>query len=109
MPSDQQSAANRANRPEGKANTRYNPLKHGINAAHQVIFAESAEDLAELDAEYRERHRPDNPTERFLVDTLIHNEWRLRRLRRVEAELWLTGRRGRRMTHSAASTISMIG
>ena len=29
-----------------------------------------------------------NPTERELVDTLIHNEWRLRRMRRVEAVLW---------------------
>ena len=52
------------------------------------MFDENAEDLAELDAEYREQHAPANPTERALVDTLIHNEWRLRRMRRVEADLW---------------------
>jgi hypothetical protein len=49
---------------------------------------EIAGDLAELTAELHQQHRPANPTERFLVDTLIHNQWRLRRLRRAEADLW---------------------
>jgi hypothetical protein len=52
------------------------------------MFGESAEDLAELAAEYHELYSPANVDERFLVDTLVNNEWRLRRLRRVEAELW---------------------
>jgi hypothetical protein len=53
-----------------------------------AMFDESAEDLADLAAEYHEHHSPANPNDRFLVDTLIANEWRLRRLRRVEADLW---------------------
>jgi hypothetical protein len=81
------------------AASRYNPLNHGIHANQQVTVAESAEDLAELAAEYRELHRPANPTERFLVDTLIHNEWRLRRLRKVEADLWLTAATQHRATN----------
>ena len=52
------------------------------------MFDESAEDLAELAAEYHEHHSPADPGQRFLVDTLVNSEWRLRRLRRVEAELW---------------------
>jgi hypothetical protein len=73
---------------EGKAKSRFNALKHGIDAKHQVMFNESAEDLAELAAEYHELHAPANADERFLVDTMINYEWRLRRLRCVEADLW---------------------
>lgn len=52
------------------------------------IPGETAEDLAQLAAEFREKFNPADATERFLVDTLIHNEWRLRRMRRVEGGLW---------------------
>jgi hypothetical protein len=96
MSTRKQRAASRANgqkskgpiTPEGKAKSRFNALKHGIHAQSQIMFSESAEDLAELAAEYHELHSPANPEERFLVDTLVNNEWRLRRLRVVEADLW---------------------
>jgi hypothetical protein len=73
---------------QAKAAARYNPLKHGIFAIYQIMFDESAEALADLAAEYHEQYSPANAKQRFLVDTLISNEWRLRRMRRVEAELW---------------------
>jgi hypothetical protein len=96
MPTAKQQAASRANSQKstgprttaGKAVSRFNALKHGIYAVHQIMFDEKAEDLAELAAEYHEHHSPANPNERLLVDTLVHNEWRLRRMRRVEADLW---------------------
>jgi len=96
MPTAKQTAANRMNSQKstgprttaGKAASRYNALKHGIFATTQIMFDEKAEDLAELAAEYHEHHSPADPEQRFLVDTLVANEWRLRRLRRVEAELW---------------------
>jgi hypothetical protein len=95
MPTEQ-AAASRANSSEssghsttgGQAASRYNALKHGIVAIHQIMFDESAEDLAELAAEYHEHHSPADSVQRHLVDTLIANEWRLRRMRRVEAVLW---------------------
>jgi hypothetical protein len=98
MPTAKQRAASRANAQKstgprtsaGKAISRFNALKHGIYAVHQIMFDEKAEDLAELAAEYHEHHSPANADQRFLVDTLVHNEWRLRRTRRVEAELWQT-------------------
>jgi hypothetical protein len=74
----------------GKAASRFNALKHGIYAVHQIMFDEKPEDLAELAAEYHQHHSPANSDQRLLVDTLVHNEWRLRRMRRVEAELWQT-------------------
>src|SRR6202043_3135895 len=72
----------------GKAASRFNALKHGIDAQQQIMFSESAADLAELTDEYHQQHSPAGSAERFLVDTLVNNEWRLRRLRRVEADLW---------------------
>jgi hypothetical protein len=95
MPSAKQTAANRANSQkstgpttQGQPASRYNALKHGIFATTQIMFDEKADDLAELTAEYHEHHSPADPGQRFLVDTLVSNEWRLRRLRRADAELW---------------------
>jgi len=96
MPTPKQAAANRMNAQKstgprttaGKAVSRFNALKHGIYAVHQIMFDEKAEDLAELSAEYHEHHNPADANERLLVDALVHNEWRLRRMRRVEADLW---------------------
>jgi hypothetical protein len=96
MSTPKQAAASRANSlkstgprtPQGQAASRFNALKHGIYANYQIMFDETAEDLAELAAEYHEHHSPADPDQRLLVDTLVHNEWRLRRMRRVEAVLW---------------------
>src|SRR6202050_1618221 len=96
--SNKQRAASRANSQKstgprsaaGKTASRFNALKHGIYAVHQIMFDEKPGDLAELAAEYHEHHNPADADQRFLVDTLVHNEWRLRRIRRVEAELWQT-------------------
>ena len=96
MATAKQIAANRLNSQKntgprtapGKAVSRFNALKHGIFAVHQILFDETAEDLAELSAEYHEHHSPANSDEILLVDTLVHTEWRLRRMRRIEAGLW---------------------
>jgi hypothetical protein len=96
LPSPKQAAASRVNAQKstgprsatGKAVSRFNALKHGICAVQQIMFDEKAEDLAELSAEYHEHHRPADPGQCLLVETLVHNEWRLRRMRRVEANLW---------------------
>jgi len=91
-----QAAASRANSLKstgprtiaGKSVSRFNALKHGIFATRQIMFDETPEDLAELTAEYQEQYHSANAAERELVDTLVHNEWRLRRMRRIEADLW---------------------
>jgi hypothetical protein len=96
MSNRKQAAASRANSlesasprtPQGQTASRFNALKHGIHYQHQIMFDETAGDLADLAAEYREHHNPADTGQRLLFDTLIHNEWRLRRMRRVEAVLW---------------------
>ncbi len=68
--------------------SRRNPLKTGIAAQSHVIPGEDPIALDTLAAEYYEQFQPATPLERFLVDALVSADWLLRRLRRVEAELW---------------------
>ncbi len=104
MASEKQIAANRRNsqhstgprteagkqisrmRPQGVRNG--NALKSGIHAQSLVIRGEDPEALAQLAAEYNAEFHPTTPRQRDLVDTLVRNEWKIRRLERIEAELW---------------------
>jgi hypothetical protein len=72
----------------GKAASRFNALKTGIDARTQVLPWEIAAELEALAAEYAEQFRPANAVERFLVDEMITAEWQLRRLRGIEAQIW---------------------
>jgi len=72
----------------GKAASSLNSIKTGIYAAAEVITGEDPADLEALAADYHNRFLPDAPEQRCLVDILIHCELTLRRLRRVEAQLW---------------------
>src|SRR5690348_8883320 len=74
--------------PEGKAISRFNALKSGINAQAQIIPGEDPAELEALLAEYEDQFQPAAALQRFLVDSLVAADWQLRRLRRVEADLW---------------------
>jgi hypothetical protein len=74
----------------GKAAASKNALKSGMHARSLVIFDENISDLETLFREYFDRFQPATPEERALVDTLANAEWILRRLRRIEPELWQT-------------------
>ncbi len=74
--------------PEGKAASRFNALQTGIHAQSQVIPGEDPAELQALADDYHRQFPPMTPLERFLVDALIHADWQLRRLRRLEAQLW---------------------
>jgi len=74
--------------PQGKAVSRMNALKSGLDADSQFVTGEDSNEFAELQHEYITRFQPLTPEERFQVDTLIRNEWILRRLFRAEAHLW---------------------
>ena len=96
MATQKQIAANRRNAqkstgpvsPAGKTVSSQNALQSGIHAEAEIIRGESSADLAALRDEYYAAYSPANPAERAFADILIHSEWLLRRLRRVEAELF---------------------
>jgi hypothetical protein len=73
---------------QGKAVSRFNALQTGINADSAVIPGESSFRLQCLTREYYHRWQPTLPEERALVDSIVHDEWQLRRLRIAEAQLW---------------------
>jgi hypothetical protein len=72
----------------GKAVSRFNALKTGIDAHSHVIPGEDPEVLEILTIEHYDRFQPAAPERRFLVDAMVAAEWQLRRLRKAEAQLW---------------------
>ena len=96
MASKRQIEANRLNSqkstgprtPEGKARSSMNALKSGLDAESQFVYGEAPEDFAVLQQQYLDEFQPATPQERLYIDTLIRNEWLLRRLFRAESQLW---------------------
>ena len=76
---------------QGKAVSRFNALKTGIDARSHVIPGEDPNVLETLALDYYERFQPAAPEQRFLVDAMISAEWQLRRLRKTEAQIWENG------------------
>ncbi len=98
MASPAQITANRANAQkstgprsvEGKSASRFNALKHGIDAASIVIPGEDSANYDALVTQYQQEYRPQSASESFHVDTMIRADWHKRRLENVEADLYHT-------------------
>jgi hypothetical protein len=95
MATQQQILANRSNaqlstgpRTEpGKAISRMNALKTGIDARNEAASGEDPAVLAALADEYDHEFQPIGLVERLLVDILIKDDWFLRRYRFLAADL----------------------
>jgi hypothetical protein len=74
--------------PEGKQAVRFNALKTGIDATQIIIRGESPEEFEAFAAALRDTWKPADLVESAFVDRLIHNSWRLDRLRIAEAQIW---------------------
>jgi len=72
---------------EGKAVSRFNAIRHGLDAQSLVIPGEDFAAFEALAASYRQSLRPVGPIETFLVDTIIQADWLQRRLVRIETEM----------------------
>jgi hypothetical protein len=97
MTSDKKAQANRRNAlkstgpktPEGKAAVRLNALRHGMRSEELIILpGEDEEALRELSERLRTELQPVGELENLLVDRIVAAEWRLRRLRQVEAGIF---------------------
>jgi len=73
---------------EGKARSSQNALKSGIDAESLIIRGEDRAALEALTQEYVERFRPVTPEQRHYVDILIRDDWQLRRLAKVDTQIW---------------------
>ena len=74
--------------PEGKQAVRFNALKTGIHATQVIITGESPEKFEAFAQALRDTWNPADLVESAFVDRLIHNSWRLDRLRIAEAQIW---------------------
>jgi hypothetical protein len=70
---------------DGKAASRFNALKYGIEARSLEIPGEDPAELEALALEYRQQFNADGPLEGFLVETLVQADWNRRRYTRIEA------------------------
>ena len=97
MTSDKQTKANRRNArkstgpktPEGKAVSRLNAVKHGLLSQEVLLPGEDEAALRELGERVRAELQPVGQLEGLLVDRIIAAHWRLRRLGRVEAGIFI--------------------
>ena len=96
MASPAQINANRANAlkstgprsAEGKSASRFNALKHGMDAASIVIPGEDPAEYEALAAHYLDEYHPQSPSESFHVDAMLRADWQKRRLQAVEGDLY---------------------
>jgi hypothetical protein len=80
----------------GKEAVRFNALKSGIDAASIIIPGEDPDQFSKLAEGFTDSWQPANAAESELVDHLIEDSWRLRRLRTAETQLWTRSIEGRR-------------
>ena len=74
--------------PEGKAKTRLNPLKHGLNAETIVLPFENPDDYLELQQAVLDDLQPKGITQQILVERFVQRHWVAQRLARTE-RAWL--------------------
>ena len=89
-----QLAANRQNAQKGgvktdagKQITKLNALKHGLLSQEVLLRTENAGDLSVLGQRMREELAPAGLMESVLVDRMVANTWRLRRVMQIERDL----------------------
>jgi hypothetical protein len=72
----------------GRAKSRMNALKYGLNAKQLIIFDENEKDLSDLISEFFEDYQPVGAREEELTRQLALAFWSLRRIRRAEAGIY---------------------
>ena len=73
---------------EGKAVSRFNAMRHGLDAASLVIPGEDPAELAQLAGEFHPEYDPQGPVETELVEILVRSTWLRHRYFRVEAQVY---------------------
>ncbi|MEO8373128.1 MAG: hypothetical protein ABI806_28340 [Candidatus Solibacter sp.] len=95
MATSAQLTANRANAQrstgprslEGKSVSRFNALKHGVDAASIALPGEDPAAYQAFADAYDQTYPLHSVMHRFLVDSLIRADWHKQRLQRLEADL----------------------
>jgi hypothetical protein len=73
---------------EGKAVSRFNAMRHGLDAASLVSTGEDPAELAQLAEDFHAEYDPQGPVETELVEILVRSTWLRHRYFRVEAQVY---------------------
>ena len=73
---------------EGKAVTRFNAMKHGLDAASLVIPGEDPAELVKRAEDYYRLYDPQGAVETDLVEILLRSGWFQIRYARLEAQIY---------------------
>jgi len=73
---------------EGKAVTRFNAMKHGLDAASLVIPGEDPAELVQRAEDYYRLYDPQGAVEIDLVEILLRSGWLQIRYARLEAQIY---------------------
>jgi hypothetical protein len=73
---------------EGKARSSLNARKHGFFTQTALLFYEAPEDFVALRDSYIDEYQPQSPTEMHFVMEMANAQFRLRRVRGMEADLF---------------------
>jgi hypothetical protein len=72
----------------GKASSRMNALKHGLTAEQVVLFDEDVEEFERFFRKWVRAFKPKGFIEHQMVERIAICAWRLRRVYRIEAQLF---------------------
>jgi len=72
---------------QGKAVSKYNAIKHGLLSKEVLLKDENANDLTSLGRKLRTELSPSSELELVLVERIVANTWRLRRVMQIEREM----------------------
>ncbi|CAN5698965.1 hypothetical protein BH09PLA1_BH09PLA1_23520 [soil metagenome] len=73
----------------GKSRSSQNAITHGLSARASVVLDESTEEFDTFAQAVHDDFRPCGPMENVLVDRIVHLSWKLRRIPKAEAELFV--------------------
>jgi hypothetical protein len=74
--------------PEGRGRSSRNAIRHGLTARYTIVLEnENLEEFHQMLADYRLAHQPATAVESDLVDQMVINRWRMRRLLTIETAL----------------------
>jgi hypothetical protein len=74
--------------PEGQARSSQNARTHGLTARDVIIAPDEHEEFEQFLNDYQTGIKPQDAIQRTLFDELVAAAWNLRRVRRLEVQLW---------------------
>lgn len=69
----------------GKSRTRFNAVKDGVYSTQRLLPGEDEAEYKRMSADLFEENKPATVMERTLVELMVGNKWRIRRIDRAEA------------------------